>query len=107
MSNSTSWRESTTLTVIIDTRKRQTPKIYNYCGSSNCSRLTSYRIYQKPRVHVSALLNRVMLFWELSHSRAMSTSPHATVPAPGHTPKMCPYSSLVHTPSENYYFSLT
>ena len=37
----------------------------------------------------------------------MPTSSHANVPASGNTPKVCPYTSLGHTRSENYYFSLT
>ena len=32
----------------------------------------------------------VTLAWELSHARAMATSPHANVPTSGNTPKMCP-----------------
>ena len=49
----------------------------------------------------------VTLFCQLSHSHAMTTPPHANVPTSGNAPKVCPYTSLVRTPSENYYFSLT
>ena len=49
----------------------------------------------------------VTLWWELSHACAMATCPHANAPASSNTPKVCPYTSLVRTPSENYYFSLT